>query len=199
MPNILHRLSEKTAKPRPTSVSPNDRQANPGTEHIEQQEQQEDEMTRHTTETREAPDPGKRPANVIALESVESDARLEGCGVRTLGRAAGSVKTGLNHVRLEPGATGPPSHCHTLEEELFYVLEGSGTVTLGADDQHPLRPGDVVARPPATGVAHRIRAGKDGMTYLAYGTRVPGDSVYYPETGEVLLRGLGVMIDASPY
>jgi uncharacterized cupin superfamily protein len=116
-----------------------------------------------------------------------------------LGRAAGSVKAGLNHVRLEPGATGPPSHCHALEEELFYVLEGSGTVTLGADDEHRLGPGDVVARPPATGVAHRIRAGEHGMTYLAYGTRAPGDSVYYPETGKVRLRGLGVTIDASPY
>jgi uncharacterized cupin superfamily protein len=156
-------------------------------------------MTRHTTGTREAPDPGERPANVVALESVEPDARLAACGVRTLGRAAGSVKTGLNHVTLEPGATGPPSHCHALEEELFYVLEGSGTVTLGADNEHPLRPGDVVARPPATGVAHRITAGEHGTTYLAYGTRVPGDTVYYPETGKVRVRGLGVMIDGSPY
>lgn len=154
-------------------------------------------MTRQTTGTREAPDPGERPANVVALENVESDARLEGCGVRMLSRAAGSVNAGLNHVRLEPGATGPPSHCHALEEELFYVLEGSGTVTLGADE-YPLRSGDVVARPPATGVAHRIRADEHGMTYLAYGTRVPGDSVYYPETGKVRLRGLGVTIDASP-
>ena len=58
--------------------------------------------------------------------------------------------------------------------------------------------GDVVARPPATGVPHRIRAGEHGMTYLAYGTRVPGDSVYYPDTRNVRLGALGVVIAASP-
>ena len=112
-----------------------------------------------------------------------------------LGRMAGSIMAGLNHVRLEPGATGPPLHCHALEEELFYVLEGSGPLTLGADE-HALRAGDVVARPPATGVPHRIRAGEHGLTYLAYRTRLPGDSVYYPETGKVRLRALGVLIGA---
>jgi hypothetical protein len=45
-------------------------------------------------------------------------------------------------------------------------------------------------------VPHSIRAGADGITYLAYGTRVAGDSVYYPEQGKIRLRGLGVEIDA---
>ena len=153
-------------------------------------------MTKRTTGTPQAPDAGERPACVAALESVEPDAMLAGCAVRLLGRAAGAIMSGLNHVILEPGATGPPAHWHALEE-LFYVLEGSGTLTLGADE-HPLRSGEVVARPPATGVPHHIRAGENGMTYLAYGTRVPGDSVYYPDIGKVRLRALGVLIDASP-
>ena len=51
-------------------------------------------------------------------------------------------------------------------------------------------------RPPATGVAHSITAGNDGITYLAYGTREPGDSVFYPTLGKLRLRGLGVTIDA---
>ena len=33
------------------------------------------------------------------------------------------------------------------------------------------------------------------MTYLVYGTREPGDSVYYPQAGQVRLRGLGVTLD----
>jgi uncharacterized cupin superfamily protein len=120
--------------------------------------------------------------------------------IRALGCAAGAVKSGLNHVTLAPGADGAPPHCHALEEELFYVLAGSGTLTLGvgAGEEHPLGPGDVIARPPSTGVAHSLRAGERGMTYLAYGTREPGDSVYYPRTGQIRLRGLGVTIDVSP-
>jgi uncharacterized cupin superfamily protein len=57
-----------------------------------------------------------------------------------------------------------------------------------------VRSGDVVARPPSTGVAHSLRAGDAGLTYLVYGTREPGDSVYYPQSGQVRLRGLGVTL-----
>ena len=40
----------------------------------------------------------------------------------------------------------------------------------------------------------RCAPATDGLTYLVYGTREPGDSVYYPETGQVRLRGLGVTL-----
>ncbi len=145
----------------------------------------------------EHPEPGERPANVVPLERVEPLAR-PGAEVRALGHFAGAVAAGLNHVTLRADADGAPAHCHALEEELFYVLQGSGTLTLGADDEHPVRPGDVFARPPSTGVAHRISAGEPGLTYLIYGTRVAGDSVYYPHAGKVRLRGLGITLDASP-
>ena len=115
--------------------------------------------------------------------------------LRALGRAAGAVKAGLNHVTLAPDTDGPPPHVHSLEEELFYVLAGSGTLRLGADE-HPLTAGDIVARPPATGVAHSLRASQDGLTYLVYGTREPGDTIYLPTLGQVRLRGLGVTIAA---
>ena len=133
-----------------------------------------------------------RPANVVGLDEVDTGRPSR---LRSLGRAAGAVKAGLNHVTLAPGVGGPPPHVHSLEEELFYVLAGSGTVTLGADE-HPLTAGDIVARPPSTGVAHSLRAAQDGLTYLVYGTREAGDSVYYPTRGQVWLRGLGVWIAA---
>jgi uncharacterized cupin superfamily protein len=104
------------------------------------------------------------------------------------------VKAGLNHVTMPAGRGGAPAHCHAVEEELFYVVAGSGTLRLG-DDHHPLTAGDVVARPPSTGVSHSLAAGDGGLAYLAYGTREPGDSVFYPEAGQVRLRGLGVTLD----
>jgi uncharacterized cupin superfamily protein len=143
----------------------------------------------------ERSEPVDRPANVVSLEDV-APAPFPGVTVRHLGAAAGALKAGLNHVTLPPGSSGAPAHCHALEEELFYVLGGSGTLRLDGDE-HPLTAGDVVARPPSTGVAHHLRAGDGGMTYLAYGTREPGDSVYYPDAGTVRLRGLGVTLDVS--
>jgi uncharacterized cupin superfamily protein len=140
----------------------------------------------------ERPEPSARPANVVALADLPTGP-FPGAAVRALGQAAGSSHAGLNHVTLQPGQTAAPPHCHALEEELFYVLDGSGAVTLGGDE-HPLRPGDLVARPPSTGVAHALRAGDSGLTYVVYGTREPGDSVYYPQSRQVRLRGLGVTL-----
>jgi uncharacterized cupin superfamily protein len=140
------------------------------------------------------PAPTSRPANVVALADVAPEP-FSAAQVIAVGQAAGSVAAGLNHVTLPPGVGGAPAHCHALEEELFFVLAGNGTLTLGGDE-HPLRAGDVAARPPATGVCHAIRAGEAGLQYLAYGTRVAGDSVYYPDAGKIRLRGLGVTIDA---
>ena len=143
----------------------------------------------------ERPEPGERPANVVALDAVGPET-WPGAQTRRLGHAGGAVKAGLNHVHLDAGAGGPPLHCHALEEELFYVLDGAGVLRLG-EVKHPLRAGDVIARPPGTAIAHGLAAGPAGLTYLVYGTRVPGDSVYYPELSQVRLRGLGVTLNVS--
>ena len=45
-------------------------------------------------------------------------------------------------------------------------------------------------RPPGTGVAHLFRAGDGGLTYLAYGTRDPGDVCYYPRSNKISFRGV---------
>jgi uncharacterized cupin superfamily protein len=137
--------------------------------------------------------PGPRPENVVTVGELDPGT-FPGVEVRAAGQAGGSVKAGLNQVKLPPDAAGAPPHCHALEEELFYILDGTGTLHLG-DTSVPVRDGDVVARPPASGVPHHLVAGPDGLTYLAYGTRVAGDSVFYPQTGQVRLRGLGVTLD----
>ncbi len=54
--------------------------------------------------------------------------------------------------------------------------------------------GDVVSRPAGTGVAHALRAGADGLTYLAYGTSEHSDMCFYPQSGRVSIRGLGIAL-----
>ena len=113
-----------------------------------------------------------------------------------LGDVVGSVETGLSHMTIPPGAEGYPPHCHGAEEELFVVLDGSGTVMLG-DESAEVRRGSVVSRPAGTRVAHSFLAGDDGLVYLAYGTREPNDVVYYPRTDEIRFRGVGVTLPAG--
>jgi uncharacterized cupin superfamily protein len=148
----------------------------------------------------EVGDPLPRPPSIVNVVEVEPYRDEHGESLiedRDLGSAVGSVRTGLSHMTLAPGREGYPPHCHSSEEEIFVVLEGEGTLLLG-DDEHAVRPGSVVGRPPGTRVAHSFRAGTDGLAYLAYGTREPNDIVYYPRSGKVSLRGVGVMGRIEP-
>jgi len=143
----------------------------------------------------ELPEPGPRPENVVNVAAVEGsivDRPRVSRRRRRLGEAAGAVATGLNHVEVGPGKDGDPLHCHSLEEEIFVVLEGDGVLVLD-EEETPVRAGTVVARPAGTGVSHQLRAGDRGLTYLAYGTREPGDVCYYPRSNKLNFRGVGVI------
>jgi uncharacterized cupin superfamily protein len=137
----------------------------------------------------ELPASGPRPKNVVSLD--EAPTILDGA-VRILGATGGSVRTGLNTFTQKPGDPYVP-HCHSAEEEIFVVLEGSGTFRVG-EATFDVHAGHAISRPPGTGIPHRFTAGPDGMTHLAYGTREPNDIVYYPEAGEVVIRGVGVTL-----
>ena len=151
----------------------------------------------------ELPPPGPRPDTVVNVEDVEPEF---GGTARPVGAAAQSRESGLWHVHLPAGASGAPAHCHSAEEEVFVVLGGTLLLELipspnaaqygGAErEEHELRAGHVVSRPPGTRIAHRFVAGPTGAVYLAYGTREPNDIAYYPDDNKVVLRGVGVSID----
>ncbi len=134
----------------------------------------------------------QRPANVRHLDEVDAEHVVRGgydLVDRDAGSACGSYRAGLRHVTLAPGTRSCPAHWHSAEEELFYMLDGDGEATLG-DDAHPVEVGSVLVRPPGTQVPHQLRAGPDGLTYVAFGTRVPGDLCVFPRSGKVSLGGM---------
>jgi uncharacterized cupin superfamily protein len=142
-----------------------------------------------------SPQPGPRPSTIVNLERVEprevSRPRVSRTR-RNLGLAAGSVTIGLQHVEVRPGKESAPPHCHSLEEEIFVMLAGDGTLVLG-EEEIPMRSGHVISRPPATRVPHLFTAGQDGLTYLAFGTREPADLCYYPRSNKINFGGVGVI------
>jgi uncharacterized cupin superfamily protein len=150
-------------------------------------------------------EPAERPPNIVNADAVEGayDGRL-----KRLAGAAGAERTGLNLAVLPAGEEGAPAHCHSAEEEVFVVLEGEGTLTLmpsparaatGAiEEQHTLRRGHVVARPPGTGMAHLFTAGDAGLTFIAYGTREPNDILYYPRSNKFFMKGIGLIGRIEP-
>jgi uncharacterized cupin superfamily protein len=141
-------------------------------------------------------EPGPRPATIVNVAEVEAKTVEREWVSRTrrnLGLACGSVATGLQHVVVAPGKESAPLHCHSLEDEIFVILEGEGVLVLDDAEETPVRPGSVVARPAGTGVAHLFRAREGGLTYLAYGTREPGDICYYPRSKKINFGGVGVI------
>ncbi len=146
------------------------------------------------------PEPtAERPPTIVNVQDVEPDVR-GGRRRRDLARAAGSRWTGLKHIELDPGVLSGPPHVHSAEEEILVVLEGEGTLELtpsmppsAESEQHAVRRGSVVARPPGTGVAHAFRAGDSGLTLIAWGTRDPNDICWYPRSKKIFWRGVGVV------
>src|ERR1700712_3372456 len=83
---------------------------------------------------------------------------------RALGAAAGASAVGVSRIDVEPGCRAGPVHHHGSEEEVFFLLEGSG---LGWVDGavHDIGPGDTLAYV-AGGPLHTVIAGDDGLSVL---------------------------------
>jgi uncharacterized cupin superfamily protein len=145
-------------------------------------------------EVKDPPDPrpetivnvADAPARRFELGAVQAESQF-------LGRALGARRLALNRTVLQPGSESAPPHCHSAVEETFVVLDGDGVVVLG-DEEYEVRGGSVVVRPAGSGVAHVFRAGERGLTFLAFSDADPNDMVFYPRSGKVLLRGLGITI-----
>ncbi len=127
---------------------------------------------------------------VINLDEVTFD-DIEENGRYTSQRARfsdgiGAEKLGYNLTVLPPGKVQCPFHSHYAEEEMFFILEGTGELRFGSA-RHPLRPGDVIACPTGGAeVAHQIvNTGSVAMRYLAVSNRSEFDACEYPDSGKI--------------
>ncbi|MDQ1514132.1 MAG: hypothetical protein QOC59_1974 [Microbacteriaceae bacterium] len=106
---------------------------------------------------------------------------------QNLGTAAGSVRTGLRRVQVAPGMRSTPPHEHGSEEEIFFVMSGSGVLWLdGATCT--IAAGDCIGHPAREG-AHTLRAGPEGLDVLAFGTREYVETCYHPHSNRIWLGG----------
>jgi uncharacterized cupin superfamily protein len=97
---------------------------------------------------------------------------------------------GVNVTRLPPGKIGCPFHYHMLEDEVFFVLSGSGVLRYG-DELFAIRSGDCIACPAGIQVAHQIaNTGSEDLVYLAIGRNDPHEVCGYPDSGKIMVRSL---------
>jgi uncharacterized cupin superfamily protein len=97
----------------------------------------------------------------------------------------GARKLGYNLTVVAPGKRNCPFHSHRAEEEMFFILEGTGELRYG-NARYPLRSGDIIACP--TGgpdTAHQIiNTGDTEMRYLSVSTMAPIEVCEYPDSGK---------------
>jgi uncharacterized cupin superfamily protein len=87
------------------------------------------------------------------------------------GRSSRSV--GVTRIQIDPGMWSTPLHLEGFDEEIFWVLGGSGTsVQWEGDDTlgYEVRAGDCLVHL-ALNNAHTLQAGPDGLDVLAFGHR----------------------------
>jgi uncharacterized cupin superfamily protein len=113
---------------------------------------------------------------------------------RALGEAAGATAVGVALIDVEPGCRPGPVHQHGSEEEIFFVLGGSGLAWLDGA-VHEIGPGDTIVYV-AGGPEHTVIAGPDGLSVLAYGENHDPPLVRLPRA-RMVRRG-GLWLEASP-
>ena len=85
-----------------------------------------------------------------------------------------SVATGVKRIRVDAGRWSTPAHVENSEEEIFYVLSGSG---LSWQDGacYDVAAGDCLVHTAGT-EAHTLRAGADGLEVLSRSASVTGEA-----------------------
>jgi uncharacterized cupin superfamily protein len=124
---------------------------------------------------------------IIRIDS--ADLKPGGNGAKFVNRMArlapkiGLKTLGCNVVVVPPGKRAFPYHAHSLIEEMFLVLEGSGTLR-HEGKEYPVRAGDLIASP--CGAAHQLMNTSDSdLKYLAMSSNALADVVLYPDSGKV--------------
>ncbi len=114
-----------------------------------------------------------------ARDASQIEAEREG-RLRRVRVALGVTAFGINHIELPPGGRGKEhDESVTGQEEVYLILEGSGTMAVDGDLVE-LRPNRYVFVP--AGTTRQVRASDEGVTYLCVGAP-PGRGYSPPGSG----------------
>lgn len=79
-----------------------------------------------------------------------------------------------------------PYHLHYAQEEMFVILEGSGTLRV-AGEMLPVKAGDVICIPPGPEYPHQlINTSSQPLKYLSIGTTDDPEICVYPDSGKFM-------------
>ena len=97
---------------------------------------------------------------------------------------------------LPPGKSSCPFHYHTANEEVFYIISGSGIFET-PDTKYKIKAGDILVCPAGKNGAHKIinPSETENLVYLDVDTNNTPDIVYYPHSNKIGIRAAGGIHD----
>ncbi len=124
---------------------------------------------------------GEKGFEIVNLDQVEDMAAKSGFGEMGEARFArtdlGAVGLGLSLQRLRPGVRQSFGHHHSVDEEVYVVLGGSGRIAV---DDEVREIGRLDAIRVASGSTRAFEAGAEGLELLAMGSHHAGDAQMLP-------------------
>jgi uncharacterized cupin superfamily protein len=129
----------------------------------------------------------------LELEHFQQGDKYESGSVR-IGPRLGAKDLGYSYDVVPPGKTSCPFHSHRAEEEMFFVVSGSGLLRYGSETRK-IRTGDFICCPtggPET--AHQIiNDSAEPLAYISVSTMMPAEVCEYPDSGKIGAFGGGVV------
>jgi len=129
----------------------------------------------------------KRVVNIdeLDLETFEKGAKYAS-RYKRIGPLVGAKDLGYSYDIVPPGKTSCPFHSHRGEEEMFFIVRGTGMLRYGRETRK-IRAGDVICCPvggPDT--AHQIVNDSEGdLAYLSISTMMPAEVCEYPDSKKI--------------
>jgi uncharacterized cupin superfamily protein len=127
----------------------------------------------------------------LKLEHFEKGEKFA-CDAVRVGPLVGAKDLGYSYDVVPPGKRSCPFHSHRGEEEMFFIVSGTGLLRYGSETR-PVRAGDFICCPtggPET--AHQLVNDSDApLAYLSVSTNLPAEICEYPDSGKVGAFGKG--------
>jgi uncharacterized cupin superfamily protein len=129
-----------------------------------------------------------RNIHEVPLQRLQREPLYDSQGAR-LARGTAAGKLGASFDILAPGKCGCPYHLHHAQEEMFVILQGTGTLRV-AGERLPIRAGDVIFIPPGPEYPHQIiNTSHAPLHYLSISTMEQPEICEYPDSSKYLAEG----------
>jgi uncharacterized cupin superfamily protein len=108
------------------------------------------------------------------------------CSAERVGPLIGAKDLGYAYDIVPPGKSACPFHSHYMEEEMFFIVRGTGKLRYG-DESRPIRAGDFIACPTGGAeTAHQIINDSDAeLAYISVSTKSNAEICLYPDSKKI--------------